>query len=128
MFDLNFIAEPGIQGESSEVSWSFLQKRTEPETESVSKASVVGSKKSGANWGYYKIAASAIIIIAVIGILINSQPNVSEDMVLNQVIDLIIESDYKNDLKLKEVHFNTDFVTVTITANELDLLQDFILG
>ena len=128
MFDLNFIAEPGIQAESSEVSWSFLQKSTEPETESVSKASVVGSKKSGANWEYYKIAASAIIIIAVIGILINSQPKVSEDMVLNQVIDLIIESDYMKDLKLKEVHFNTDFVTVTIIANELDFLQDFILG
>ena len=128
MFDLNFIAEPGIQAESSEVSWSFLQKSTESETESVSQASVVGSKKSGANWEYYKIAAAAIIIIAVIGILINSQPKVSEDMVLNQVIDLIIESDYMKDLKLKEVHFNTDFVTVTIIANELDFLQDFILG
>ena len=127
MFDLNFIAEPGIQAESSEVSWSFLQKSTEPETESVSKASVVGSKKSGANWEYYKIA-SAIIIIAVIGLLVNSQPKVSEDMVLNQVIDLIIESDYMKDLKLKEVHFNTDCVIVTITANELDFLQDFIFG
>ena len=128
MFDLNFIAEPGIQAESSEASWSFLQRITDPETESAPKSSVVGSKKSGANWKYYKIAASAIIIIAVIGILINSQPKVSEDMVLNQVIDLIIESDYMKDLKLKEVHFNTDFVTVTITANELDFLQDFILG
>ena len=83
MFDLNFIAEPGIQAESSEVSWSFLQKSTEPETESVSKASVVGSKKSGTNWEYYKIAASAIIIIAVIGILINSQPKV---MILGNIL------------------------------------------
>ena len=32
------------------------------------------------------------------------------------------------DLKLREVHFNTDLVTVTITATELDFLQDFILG
>ena len=127
MFDLNFIAEPGIQTESSEASWSFLQRSTEPETESAPKSAVVRSKKSGANWGYYKIA-SAIIIIAVIGLLVNSQPKVSEDMVLNQVIDFIVESDYMKDLQLAEVHFKPDLVTVTITATELDFLQDFILG
>ena len=127
MFDLNFIAEPGIQAESSEASWSFLQRRMEPEIKSAQKSAVVGSKKSGANWEYYKIA-SAIIIIAVIGLLVNSQPKVSEDMVLNQVIDFIVESDHMKDLQLAEVHFHTDFVIVTITASELDFLQDFILG
>ena len=128
MFDLNFIAEPGIQAESSEASWSFLPKSTVPETESAPKSSVVESEKSGVNWKYYNIVASAIIIIAVIGLLVNSQPKVSEDMVLNQVIDFIVESDHMKDLQLAEVHFNTDLVTVTITATELDFLQDFILG
>ena len=128
MFDLNFIAEPGIQAESSEASWSFLQRSTEPETKSTLKSAVVGSKKSGANWKYFNIAATAIIIIAVIGLLVNSQPKVSEDMVLNQVINFIVESDYMKDLQLAEVHFKPDLVTVTITATELDFLQDFILG
>ena len=127
MFDLNFIAEPGIQAESSEASWSFLQKSMESDTKSAPKSAVVGSKKSGANWGYYKIA-SAIIIIAVIGLLVNSQPKVSEDIVLKQVIDFIVESDHMKDLQLAEVHFKPDLVTVTITATELDFLQDFILG
>ena len=128
MFDLNFIAEPGIQAESSEASWSFLQRSTEPETKSALKSAVVGSKKSGANWKYFNIAATAIIIIAVIGLLVNSQPKVSEDIVLKQVIDFIVESDHMKDLQLAEVHFNTDLVTVTITATELDFIQDFILG
>ena len=128
MFDLNFIAEPGIQAESSESSWSFLQRSTEPETKSVLKSAVVRSIKSGANWDYYNIAVTAIIIIAVIGLFVNSQPKVSEDMVLKQVIDFIVESDHIKDLQLAEVHFNTDLVTVTITATELDFLQDFILG
>ena len=128
MFDLNFIAEPGIQAESSEASWSFLQRSTEPETKSAQKSAIVGSKYSGANWKYFNIAATAIIIIAVIGLLVNSQPKVSEDMVLKQVIDFIVESDHMKDLQLAEVHFNTDLVTVTITATELDFLQDFILG
>ena len=128
MFDLNFIAEPGIQAESSEASWSFLQRSTEPEIKSALKSAVVGSKKSGANWKYFNIAATAIIIIGVIGLLVNSQPKVSEDIVLKQVIDFIVESDHMKDLQLAEVHFNTDLVTVTITATELDFLQDFILG
>ena len=128
MFDLNFIAEPGIQAESSEASWSFLQRRTEPEIKSAQKSAVVGSKKSGENWKYFNIASTAIIIIGVIGLLVNSQPKVSEDMVLKQVIDFIVESDHMKDLQLAEVHFNTDLVTVTITATELDFLQDFILG
>ena len=128
MFDLNFIAEPGIQAESSEASWSFLQRSTEPETKSALKSAVVGSKKSGANWKYFNIAATAIIIIGVIGLIVNSQPKVSEDIVLKQVIDFIVESDHIKDLQLAEVHFNTDLVTVTITATELDFLQDFILG
>ena len=128
MFDLNFIAEPGIQAESSEASWSFLRRGTEPETKSALKSAAVGSKKSGENWKYFNIAATAIIIIAVIGLLINSQPKVSEGMVLKQVIDFIVESDHMKDLQLAEVHFNTDLVTVTITATELDFLQDFILG
>ena len=128
MFDLNFIAEPGIQAESSEASWSFLQRSTEPETKSALKSAVVGSKKSGANWKYFNIAATAIIIIGVISLLVNSQPKVSEDIVLKQVIDFIVESDHMKDLQLAEVHFNTDLVTVTITATELDFLQDFILG
>ena len=128
MFDLNFIAEPGIQTESSEASWSFLQRRTESETKSAPKSAVVGSKKSGENWVYYKIALSAIISIAVIGLIVNSQPKVSEDMVLNQVIDFIVESDYMKDLQLAEVHFKPNLATVTITASKLNFLQDFILG
>ena len=128
MFDLNFIAKPGIQAESSEASWSFLPKSTVPETESAPKSSVVGSEKSGVNWKYYNIAASAIIIIAAIGLLVNSQPKVSHDMVLNQVIDFFVESDYMKDMQLAEVHFNTDLVTITITSSKLNFLQEFILG
>ena len=31
MFDLNFISEPGMQNETSDASWSFLSKKSEPE-------------------------------------------------------------------------------------------------
>ena len=29
MFDLNFIAEPGMQNENSDASWSFLYEKSE---------------------------------------------------------------------------------------------------
>ena len=46
-------------------------------------------------------------------------------MVLNQVIDLIIESGYIKDLQLKEAQFKHDIVKVTIASSELKSLQNF---
>ena len=46
-------------------------------------------------------------------------------MVLNQVIDLIIESGYMKDLQLSEAHFMPQTVIVTITSNELHQIQNF---
>ena len=125
MFDLNFVAEPGMQAESTEASWSFLQKSTEPEIMGVPKSTFMETKKSVANWKYYGIVAFAVIILAVISMFVNSQPKVNQDIVLNQVINLIIESDYMKDLKLREAHFKPDFVKVTLTASELGFLQNF---
>ena len=126
MFELNFIAEPGIQAESTEASWSFLQKSTDFETESTPKSSVEKSKISGAHWKDYGIIAFAVIIFAVISMFVNFQPKVvSQDMVLTQIIDLIIESGYMNDLRLMEAHFKPDFMKVTITISDLGFLQSF---
>ena len=125
MFDLNFIAEPGIQVESTEASWSFLPKRTEPVSEDNPKSFVVGLKKSGKNWKSYGITAFAIIILVVINIFVSTKPKVGPDVVLNQVIELIIESGYMKDLQLKEVLFKPDLVIVTITTSELGFLQNF---
>ena len=100
MFELNFIAEPGIQAESTEACWSFLQKSTEPKAEGSLKSSVIKSKTSRANWKDYGIVVLAVVIIAIISMFVNSQPKVSQAMVLNQVMDLIIESGYIQDLQL----------------------------
>ena len=32
MFDLNFIAEPGVQIDNTDASWSFLHKRSQTKT------------------------------------------------------------------------------------------------
>ena len=127
MFELNFIAKPGIQEKSTEASWSFLKKSTDSETESTPKSSVEKSKISGAHWKDYGIIVFAVIIFAVISMFVHFQPKVmSQDMVLTQVIDLVIESGYMNELQLMEAHFKPDFVQATITTSDLGFLQNFI--
>ncbi len=128
MFDLNFIAEPGIQTESSEASWSFLHKRKEPEPETASVSASPKPQNTKSGWKYYTVGAIAIMTVAAIGVFMKPQPPVSPDMVLNQVIDLIVESGYMKDLQLADAYFESDNVRVTISAGELSSLHNFTRG
>ena len=67
----------------------------------------------------------AIITVATIGVFMKPQPPVSPDMVLNQFIDLIVESGYMKDLQLADAYFESDNVRVTISAGELSSLHNF---
>ena len=128
MFNPNFIAEPGIQKETSDASWSYLQKKVEVISEEPVKKTVEKNKNTKAKLAIYAWAVSVIIIIASTGIFMNPEPKISPDMVLNQVVDLIIESGYFKDLQLSEAHFNSDYVKVTIAAEELSSLRNFTSG
>jgi len=128
MFDLNFIAEPGIQTESSEASWSFLHKRKEPEPKTAPVSSSSKPQNTKSSWKYYTGGAIAIMTVAAIGVFMKPQPPVSPDMVLNQVIDLIVESGYMKDLQLVDAYFEWDNVRVTISAGELSSLHNFTRG
>ena len=110
MFNPNFIAEPGIQKETSDASWSYLQKKVEVVSEEPAKKTIEKNKNIKAKWAIYFWAISVIIIVASAGIYLNPEPKISPDMVLNQVVDLIIESGYYKDLQLSEAHFNSDYV------------------
>ena len=128
MFSPNFIAEPGIQKETSDESWSFIQNKVEPVPEAEPKPVIEKKNNTKAKFAIYAWAACVLLVIAWAGLFMNPKPKVSPDMVLNQVIDLIIESGYMKELQLSEAHFNSDFVKVTITADELSALQNFTLG
>ena len=128
MFDLNFIAEPGIQTESSEASWSFLHKRKEPEPETAPVSASPKPQNTKSGWKYYTVGAIAIMAVSAIGVFMKPQPPVNPDMVLNQVIDLIVESGYMKDLQLADAYFESDNVRVTISADELSSLHNFTRG
>ena len=128
MFSPNFIAEPGIQKETSDESWSFIQNKVEPIQEAEPKPAVEKKINTRAKFAIYAWAACVLLVITWVGVFMNPKPKVSPDMVLNQVIDLIIESGFMKELQLSEAHFNPDFVKVTIKAGELSALQNFTLG
>jgi hypothetical protein len=128
MFDLNFIAEPGIQTENSDDCWSFLHKRKTNEEEIAQKKTIVETQTTGPMSKYYTWVICAILLI--VGVILYNKPrqSVSPDMVLNQVVDLIIESGYMKDLQLAEAHFMPRSAIVTIAAHQLTSIQEFIMG
>ena len=122
MFDLNFIAEPGVQIDNTDASWSFLHKRSQTKT--------IKSIKPDQNiirWKLYGEIAVTITILF-IGIFQIRQTKVDPNMVLNQVIDLIVESGYISEIQLAEAHFNINYVNVIIRSDELNGLQKFTQG
>ena len=129
MFDLNFISEPGMQNETSDASWSFLSKKSEPEMngESGSNHSQVPLFHQN-SWKNYAFVLSILGFIAIVSILNSRYTQVKPDLVLNQVIDLIVESDYIKNLQLAEAIFSTDQVKVTIRSEDFAAIQSLSRG
>ena len=101
MFDLNFIAEPGIQTDNSDDCWSFLHKRKIIEEQSSQNGNSSWDRKIKVHGSYIALVLYALLIITGFTYyFINSNQTISPDMVLNQVVDLIIESGYMQDLQL----------------------------
>jgi len=128
MFDINFIAEPGIQAVDSDDCWSFLHKRKIIEGQSDPNVKSSGNREIKSHGSYFALVLYALLIIAGFTYYIKSNNTVSSDMVLNHVVDLIIESGYMKDLQLQEAYFAPRSVKVTIKANQLNPLQDFAYG
>ena len=125
MFDINFIEDPGIQEENSEATWGYIQKREE-ETHNTTKKSK-NTKTEAPGKKRLIIGITAVLILAFCSFVFfkNKPSTVSPDMVLNQVIDLIVESGYMQNLQLAEAQFEADMVSVTIRSDELLTLQNF---
>ena len=128
MFNLNFIAEPGVQENSPNDSWSFI--RDKKDSDSISSRSLKKESKETINRALFYVygwAAFIIIFFLILAINVNSN-KFSPNVVLNQVIDLIIGSEYMKELHLSEVEFGSGDVKVTISSSNLVSLQNFTLG
>ena len=88
----------------------------------------MGSSSFWSNWKYYRWAVYVLLLIIGTIFFFKPKPTVGSNMVLNQVIDLIIESGYMKDLQLAEAQFMPSSVKVTIISNQLTSVQNFTHG
>ena len=129
MFDLNFISDPGMQDETSDASWSFLSNQSEPDL-----SRKVDSKQSKTffiqknSWKNYVFVLIIIGFIGVISLVNTQYSQVKPDWVLNEVIDLIVESIYLKDIQLTEANFSLDQVKVTMRYEDFLTIQPLIHG
>ena len=128
MFNLNLIAEPGVQEDSPKDSWSFI--RDKKDSDSISSKNLKTISKENINKALFYVYGWAVFVIMFFLILaINVNTNkFSPNVVLNQVIDIIIGSEYMKELQLSEVEFRSKDIQVTISSSNLASLQNFTLG
>ena len=79
-------------------------------------------------WKNYAFIMSILGFIAIVSILNSRYTQVKPDLVLNQVIDLIVESDYIKNLQLEEAIFSTNQVKVTIRSEDFAAIQSLTSG
>ena len=126
MFDLNFISEPGLQTSSSDASWSFLHKRVISDNNQQNKNTA--KNKTIFNSNIYLYGFLFVLGLFLFLPKFYSDKPIKSQKILNQVVDLIIESGYVKDLQLKEAHFLMNKVKVTIKADKLNSIKDFTSG
>ena len=119
-----------MQNETSDASWSFLNKQSESDMneKSDSKQSKVFFNQHN-SWKNYAFILIILSFIVVISILNNNYTQMKPDLaVLNKVIDLIDESDYLKNIQLIEAIFSTDQIKVTIRSEEIASIQSSSQG
>ena len=143
MFNINFISEPGLKDENSNDSWSFLKEKKELKIDEESTTNkpkksfikydawknYVFVKKSFIKydaWKNYVFVMISLGLIIFMSILNTRYSQVNHNLVLNQIIDLIIESDYAKNFDLQEIQFNQDKINVILRSNEILTIQELM--
>ena len=124
MFDLNFISKPGMQNETSDASWSFLDKQSEKKVNGESDSKQPNTSFIQQNsWKNYAFVLIILGFIGMISIINSRYTQIKPAWVLNQVIDLIVEGvDVKN-IQLVEANFSMDKVKVIIRSEDFANIQ-----
>ena len=123
MFNINFISDPGRQKELSDVSWSYLFDTHYSENnynKSIQNSKVISIQKN--NWRDYILIFTILCLIMLISVVKNSELYIKPEIVLNQVIDLIDECGYIEELHLSEANFTIQGIMIKIRSKNLDAI------
>ena len=143
MFNINFISEPGLINARSNDSWSFLNEKKKLKIDE--KSTIKKTKKSFIKynawknhlfikqsfikydaWKNYVLVMISLGLIIFMSILNTRYFKVNHDLVLNQIFDLIVESDYVKHFDLQEIIFNQDEINVTVRSKEIVTIQQLM--
>ncbi len=131
MFDVNFINTPGIQEDSSKSAWSFVFKKKIKHKIEANKSEIVKNKSINKNIFIYPFLLVLIGLILFLFINFNSSNSkiqINREQIVNQVVDLISESSYLDNLNLNKVEFSEDRVQIIVRSTKQELLKELQLG
>ena len=125
MFDINFISKSGIQNEKSDEKWSFLKgKIIIPEDKENKNIIIKTSLFNNEVWKSYLLVLIGFGLIFIMSIMNTQSVNFNSDFFLNQVLDLMIESDYSNEFNLKNIEFNQNQIFLLIELVDVSTIHD----
>jgi len=113
-----------MQNETSDASWSFLDKQSEKKVNGESDSKQPNTSFIQQNsWKNYAFVLIILGFIGMISIINSRYTQIKPAWVLNQVIDLIVEGvDVKN-IQLVEANFSMDKVKVIIRSEDFANIQ-----
>ena len=125
MFDINFISNSGMQNEESDEKWSFLKEKIIiPEDKENKNVIIKTSLFDNEVWKSYLSVLIGFGLIFIMSIM-NTQPvNFDSEKILNQVLDLMIDSDYSKEFNLKNIEFNQNQIFLLFELVDVSTIHD----
>ncbi len=115
MFDINFISKPGIKNTKSDEMWSFLKEKImssgDKENKSLLKKTSLFDNEV---WKNYMLVVIGICLVFIMSIMNTHSVDYDSEKILNQVLDLMINSDYSDEFNLKKIEFNQNQILLLI--------------
>ena len=124
MFDINFISKPGLKENSLNDTWSFLKKNEFSDKDKVEKKVV--KKISLFNKDIFKnyiLLLVSLSLIVVMSFLNTSSSKFNSKAILEQVLDLMINTDYMDNFNLKTIEFNQKNILMLIELADISMIH-----
>ncbi len=125
MFDINFISKPGVKENSSNDTWSFLKKNKFSDTDKEEKKVV--KKISLLNNDIFKnyiVLILSFSLIVAMSFLNTSSSKFNSKVILEQVLDLMINTEYMDNFNLKTIEFNQKNILMLIELADISMIHE----
>lgn len=125
MFDINFISKSGMKNTKSDEKWSFLKEKIissdyKENKNLLKKTSLFDNEV----WKNYMLVLLGIGLVFIMSIINTYPVDYDSEKILNQVLDLMINSDYSNEFNLKKIEFNQNQILLLIELADLSTIHN----